>query len=167
MDGITSDIIKLGRQIVLTYLTNIFNNIPKTKQTPDSRHEAKIVSLFKQGDPKTSRTKAYKPPATHRLLQTIIKRSLDENWPEEQAGFRKCYSTSRPSANSKPNNRQVKWMQLNTMHRSIEENQHKRNKRKILQTVYFHATARIHLDKLVSDDFPRNKGVSQGDLTLT
>ena len=94
MDGITSDIIKLGRQIVLTYLTNIFNNIPKTKQTPDSRHEAKIVSLFKQGDPKTSRTKAYKPPATHRLLQTIIKRSLDENWPEEQAGFRKCYSTS-------------------------------------------------------------------------
>ena len=33
MDGITSDIIKLGRgQIVLTYLTNIFNNILKTKQ---------------------------------------------------------------------------------------------------------------------------------------
>ena len=47
MDGITSDIIKLGRQIVLTYLTNIFNNILKTKQIPDSRHEAKIVILFK------------------------------------------------------------------------------------------------------------------------
>ena len=26
-DGITNDIIKLGRQIVLTYLTNIFSNI--------------------------------------------------------------------------------------------------------------------------------------------
>ena len=36
MDGITSDIIKLAGTIVLTYLTNIFNNILKTKQIPDS-----------------------------------------------------------------------------------------------------------------------------------
>ena len=28
----------------------------------------------------------------------------------------------------------------------------------ILQTIYFQATDRIHLDKLVSDDFPGNKG---------
>ena len=33
--GITSDIIKLGGPVVLTYLTNIFNNI-KTKQIHDS-----------------------------------------------------------------------------------------------------------------------------------
>ena len=38
VDGITSDIIKLGGPVVLTYLTNIFNNILKTKQIPDSRH---------------------------------------------------------------------------------------------------------------------------------
>ena len=44
MDWITSDVIKLGRQIVFTYLTNIFN-IPKTKQIPDSWHEAKVVGL--------------------------------------------------------------------------------------------------------------------------
>ena len=36
VDGITSDIIKLGGPVVLTYLTNIFNNILKTKQIPDS-----------------------------------------------------------------------------------------------------------------------------------
>ena len=41
VDGITSDIIKLGGPIVFTYLTNIFNNILKTKQIPDSWHEAK------------------------------------------------------------------------------------------------------------------------------
>ena len=56
MDGITSDIIKLGGPIVLTYLTNIFNNILKTKQIPDSWHEAKIAILFKKGTLKTSRT---------------------------------------------------------------------------------------------------------------
>ena len=56
IDGITSDIIKpgrrgegggwRGRQIALTYLANIFNNTLKTKQIPDSWHEAKIVILF-------------------------------------------------------------------------------------------------------------------------
>ena len=48
-DGITSDIIELGRQSVLIYLTNIFNNILKTKQISDSWHEASET-------PKTSRT---------------------------------------------------------------------------------------------------------------
>ena len=48
VDRITSDIIKLGGPVVLTYLTNIFNNILKTKQIPDSWHEAKIVILFKK-----------------------------------------------------------------------------------------------------------------------
>ena len=85
MDGITSDIIKLGRPIVLTYLTNIFNNILKTKQIPDSWHEAKIVILFKKGDPKD--IKNYRPISllSHsykiftRLLQTRIERTNQEN----------------------------------------------------------------------------------------
>ena len=100
VDGITSDIIKLGGPIVLTYLTNIFNNILKTKQIPDSWHEAKIVILFKKGDPKD--IKNYRPISllSHsykiftRLLQTRIERTLDENQPREQAGFRKGYSTT-------------------------------------------------------------------------
>ena len=52
-DGIKSDIINRGKggmQSVLTYQTNIFN-ILKTKQIPDSWHEAKTVILFKKGDP--------------------------------------------------------------------------------------------------------------------
>ena len=84
MDGITSDIIKLGGPIVLTCLTNTFKNIPKTKQIPDSWHEAKIVILFKKGD--HIDIKNYKPIIllSHsykiftRLLQTRIEITLDE-----------------------------------------------------------------------------------------
>ena len=98
VDGITSDIIKLGEPMVPTYLTNIFNNILKTKQIPDSWHEAKIVILFKKGHPKD--IKNYRPISllSHsykiftRLLQTRIERTLDENQLREQAGFLKGYS---------------------------------------------------------------------------
>ena len=48
MDGTASDILKRRGQSVLTYLTNIFNNISKTKQIPFSWHEAKLVILFKR-----------------------------------------------------------------------------------------------------------------------
>ena len=93
VDGITSDIMKLGGPIILTYLTNIFNNTLKTKQIPDSWYEAKIVILFKKGDHKN--IKNYRPISllSHsykiftRLLQTRIERTLDENQPREQAGY--------------------------------------------------------------------------------
>ena len=57
MDRIISDTNKLGEQIVLTYLTNIFNKILKTKQIPDSWHEAKNSNSVQQREtPKTSET---------------------------------------------------------------------------------------------------------------
>ena len=91
MDGIASDIIKLGGPVVLTYLTNIFNNTLKTKQIPDRWHEAKeIVILFKMGDPKD--IKNYRPISllSHsyklftRLLQSRIERTLDETKQENK-----------------------------------------------------------------------------------
>ena len=82
--------------MVLTYLTNISNNILRRKQIPDSWHEAKIVILFKKGDLKD--IKNYRPISllSHsykiftRLLQTRIERTLDENQPREQAGSEKA-----------------------------------------------------------------------------
>ena len=65
MDGITSSNIKIGgggggEQIVFIYPTNIFNiNKLKTRQIPDSWNEAKLVILFKKGDPKD--IKNYRP----------------------------------------------------------------------------------------------------------
>ena len=72
----------------------------KTKQIPDSWHEAKTVILLKQGNLKD--IKKYWPASflSHsyklftRLLQTRIERNLNENQPWEQAGFRKGYSTT-------------------------------------------------------------------------
>ena len=82
VDGITSDIIKLGGPVVLTYLTNIFNNILRTKQIPDSWHEAKIVILFKKGDPKD--IKNYRPilscHTVTKYLQGSCKLELKELW---------------------------------------------------------------------------------------
>ena len=51
VDGITSDIMKLGGPVVLTYLTNTFNNILKKKQIPDSWHEAKNCHSVQKGRP--------------------------------------------------------------------------------------------------------------------
>ena len=100
MDVVTSDIIKLGGPTVLTYLTNIFNNILKTKQIPDSSQEVKIVILLKKGDPLDIKNYRLISLLSHsykiftRFLQTRIERTLDENQPREQADFRMCYSTA-------------------------------------------------------------------------
>ena len=114
VDGITSDIIKLGGPIVLTYLTNIFYNILKTKQIPDSWHEAKIVILFKKGDPKGIKNSRPISLLSHsckiftRLLQTIIEKTLKENQPREKNRFPKRLFYNRPSTSPKSNNRKIK-----------------------------------------------------------
>ena len=187
VDGITSDIIKLGGPMVLTYLTNIFNNILRTKQIPDSWHEAKIVILFKKGDPKD--IKNYRPISllSHsykiftRLLQTRIERTLDENQPREQAGFRKGYSTTDhlQALNQiieKSNEYNLPLCigfidyekAFDTVeHFAIFEALRKTNVNEtyinILQNIYNQATARVHLDKLVSTEFQIHRGVRQGD----
>ena len=82
--------------VVLTYLTNIFNNILKTKQIPDSWHEAKIVILFKKGDPKD--IKNYGPISllSHsykiftRFMQSRIERTLDETNQENKNASEKA-----------------------------------------------------------------------------
>ena len=187
VDGITSDIIKLGGPMVLTYLTNIFNNILRTKQIPDSWHEAKIVILFKKGDPKD--IKNYRPISllSHsykiftRLLQARIERTLDENQPREQAGFRKGYSTTDhlQALNQiieKSNEYNLPLCigfidyekAFDTVeHFAIFEALRKTNVNEtyinILQNIYNQATARVHLDKLVSTEFQIHRGVRQGD----
>ena len=187
VDGITSDIIKLGGPIVLTYLTNIFNNIIKTKQIPDSWHEAKTVILFKKGDPED--IKNYRPISllSHsykiftRLLQTRIERTLDENQPREQAGFRKgCSTTDHLQALNQIIEKSseynlplcIGFIDYEKAFDAVEdfaifEALRKTNVNEtyinILQNIYNQATARVHLDKLVSTEFPIHRGVRQGD----
>ena len=176
-----------GGQTVLTYLTNMFNNIQKTKQIPYSWHEAKIVILFKKGDPKD--IKNYRPISllahiykiSTRLLQTRTERTLDENEPRDQAGFQNGYSTADylQALNQIIEKSNEYNLPLYTgfidygkafytvEHFAIFEALRKTNINEtyinILQNIYSQATARIHLDKLVPEEFPVNRGVRQGD----
>ena len=187
VDGITSDIIKLGGPVVLTYLTNIFNNILKTKQIPDSWHEAKIAILFKKGDPKD--IKNYRPTSllSHnykiftRLLQTRIERTLDENQPREQAGFRKGYSTTghlqalnqiieKSNEHNLPlcigfidYEKAFDTVEHFTIFEALRKININETYINILQNIYTQATAMVHLDKLVSTEFPVHRGARQGD----
>ena len=61
--------INLVGQSVLTYITNIFTKILKTKQIFESLHEAKKVILFEEGDPKD--IKNYRPVTIVTQLQNI------------------------------------------------------------------------------------------------
>ena len=188
MDGITSDIVKLGGPIVLTYLTNTFNNILKTKQIPDSWHEAKTVILFKKGDPKD--IKNYRPIKSllshsykifRRLLQSRIERTLDENQPREQASFRKGYSTTDHLQALNQTTEKSNEYNLplcigfidyekafdTAEHFAIFKALRKTNINEtyinILLNIYSQATAKIHLDKSVCEEFPIHRGVRQGD----
>ena len=173
-------------QISLTYLRNMFNNILKIKRIPDSWHEAKIVILFTTGDHKD--IKNYRPISllSHsykickRLLQTEIKRTLDENQLRELAGFRKDYPISnylqalnRIIEKSNEYNSQLctgftdyekafDTVEHVAIFEALRKTHINETYVKVLQHIYSQTTARIHLDKLVSDEFPINRGVRQG-----
>ena len=96
---------KTGGQIILTYSTHIFNNILKTKQIPDSWHEAKLVILFKKGDHKN--IKNYRPISLLSHCYKIFTRLLQT---KRTRRFLKRLFYNRPPASSKPNNKKVKWI---------------------------------------------------------
>ena len=99
-DQITSDGYKLGGEQITKGLTKCFNKILETKTIPPSWNEAKIIILYKKGDPDD--IKNYRPISllAHsyklftRLLQKRMEEVLDRNQPREQAGFRKKISTT-------------------------------------------------------------------------
>ena len=115
------------------------------------------------------------------LLQTRIERTLDEKQPREQAGFRKDYSTTDhlQALNQiieKSNECNLPLCigfidyekAFDTVeHFAIFEALRKTNINEthtnILQNICSQATARIHSDKLVSDEFPIHREVRQGD----
>ena len=114
-------------------------------------------------------------------MQSRTERTLDENQPREQAGFRKGYSTTDHL--QALNQRREKSNEYNLLlcigfidyekvfdiveRFAIFEALRKTNINEtyidILQNIYSQAAARIHLDKSVSDEFPIHRGVRQGD----
>ncbi|GFN92475.1 RNA-directed DNA polymerase (reverse transcriptase) domain containing protein [Plakobranchus ocellatus] len=86
-DDITSDILLFGDEPGLKYLTSCFNEILKSRKIPACWEEAKIIIIYKKGDP--GDIKNYRPISllSHsyklftRLLQKRMERILDENQP--------------------------------------------------------------------------------------
>ena len=114
-------------------------------------------------------------------MQTRTK-ILDENQPREQAGFQKGYSTTEHlqalnQITEKSNEynlplcigfiknykKAFDTAEHFAIFKALRKNNINETYINILQNVYSQATARTHLDKLVSDDFPTNIGVRQGD----
>ena len=100
LDEITSDIIKIGGEQIYTQLASLYNQILTERKIPKEWKEAKVILLHKKGDKED--IKNYRPISllSHpykiftRILQTRMKRVLDENEPREQAGFRQGFSTT-------------------------------------------------------------------------
>ena len=121
--------------------------------------------MFKRGDPKD--IKNYRPISllSHsykiftRLLQSRIERTLDENQPTEQAGFREGYSTTDHMQALNQTIEKSNEKAFDTVeHFAIFETLSKTNINETyintIQNIYSQATAKIHLDKSVSDEFP-------------
>ena len=186
-DEITSDVISLGGESLLEYLTKTYNHILKTKTIPSTWEEAKIIIIYKKGDP--GDIKNYRPISllSHsykiftRLIQKRMERILDENQPRDQAGFRKGYSTTDHiytlnQVIEKSNEYNlplcVGFIDYEKAFDSIEHFAIFEALRKIninetyvqiLENIYHKATARIHLDNLMSEQFNIKRGVRQGD----
>ena len=186
-DGITSDVLNLGGPEVITYMTKVYNDILRNKEIPNCWKEAKIIILYKKGDPKD--IKNYRPISllSHsykiftRLLQKRLERILDENQPREQAGFRKHFSTTDHLQALNQTIEKCNEYNLplclgfidyekafdSVEHGAIIQTLRKINVNEnyvnIIANIYKGATARIHIDNQVSEEFEIQRGVRQGD----
>ncbi|GFO49212.1 RNA-directed DNA polymerase from mobile element jockey [Plakobranchus ocellatus] len=51
-DGITSDVMKIGRPQVIKYMKKVYNEVLKSEEIPICWKEAKIITIHEKGDPK-------------------------------------------------------------------------------------------------------------------
>ncbi|GFS08728.1 endonuclease-reverse transcriptase [Elysia marginata] len=177
-DDITSDVLLIAGEPALDYLTKCFNEILKTGKIPTSWEEAKIIVIYKKGDP--GDIKNYRPISllSHsyklftRLLQTRMERILDENQPREQAGFRKGYSTTDhihtlnqviEKSNEYNLTLCVGFIDYEKAFDSVEHfaifdalRQININEKyvNILENIYQNAAAKVHIDNMESELYP-------------
>ena len=98
-DKIINEQIKYGGNELFKKLQEIFNEILETQQIPPEWKESDIMLIFKSGN--RNRIENYRPITLSLVLSKIFAKLiqlrmypiLDSQQPEEQAGFRKKYST--------------------------------------------------------------------------
>jgi Reverse transcriptase (RNA-dependent DNA polymerase) len=99
-DGIPIDLLKICDESVLLKLTEIMNNFLINEKLPEEWNLSKVVLLFKKG--KKNEIENYRPISliSHiykifcKMILSRIDEILDSNQTQDQAGFRKGFSTS-------------------------------------------------------------------------
>ena len=100
-DGISSKLLKLIKPLLIPVILKIFNQSIKTKVFPDKMKVAKVVPVFKKGDP--SQFNNYRPISLLPVISKIFERVLHDqiyDYVEQnqllfhnQFGYRKVHST--------------------------------------------------------------------------
>ncbi|KAG6464707.1 hypothetical protein O3G_MSEX014681 [Manduca sexta] len=185
-DGISNEILKHSKEVLVPVLTEMFNDIVDTEIIPQQWTESNIILLYKKGDkhdignyrPISLMSNIYKTFA--KVILKRIERTLDEHQPIEQAGFRKDFSVIDHihvvrQVLEKYNEYQLTYYIAfidyskafdSLLHNNIWEAlmdqgiEHKYIR--LIRNVYRNSTARIQLDRK-SNPFKIRKGVRQGD----
>lgn len=100
-DGIKAEFYKVNNPILVNFIQQIFNNVFESGVYPEAWSKCMIVPLYKKGDP--TDVSNYRGISLLNIMSKIFSFILNERlkrWcedndliPEEQAGFRKGYST--------------------------------------------------------------------------
>ena len=185
-DGLTIDLIKDAGETVVGRLADLFTKCLETMSVPSAWKNALVVLIHKKGDIKD--LKNYRPisllAVTYKLFTKVItnriNRTLDEEQPREQAGFRSGYSTqdhihviSQLVEKQSEYNRPLcmAFIDYEKAFDSVETSAVMgalRNQGveevyvRTLENIYEGSTATIRLHKL-SDKIPLGKGIRQGD----
>lgn len=98
-DGISNELLICNKDLVIPALTYMFNEVLRNEVIPDQWMTSTIILLHKKGDkdnignyrPISLMSNVYKVFA--KVILNRISKTLDDNQPIEQAGFRRGYST--------------------------------------------------------------------------
>ena len=185
-DQINNELIKSTIPVIAPKLTELFNEILRTEYIPTEWTKSVITLIHKKGDkddianyrPISLMSNIYK--IFSKVLLSRITIVLEENQPKEQAGFRSDFSTLDHIHVVKQILQKYKefnktyylgFVDYSKAFDSLEHNmiwqaiksQGVENKYiRILRNIYSQSSAQVQLER-ISEEFPINKGVRQGD----
>ncbi|GFS06184.1 endonuclease-reverse transcriptase [Elysia marginata] len=191
-DEITSDIIRIGGAPAISYLTKALNQILTLKEIPPSWNEAKIIILYKKGDPGDIAN--YRPISllshSYKIFTRLIKKKEWKGSSTKTNHATKLvleklsppliiimHTLSQKIEKLNEYNLQL-CLGLIDYEKTFDSVEHfaifdalrrkniNENYIQILENIYKYknATARIHIDNLRSEPFPITRGVRQSDL---
>ena len=151
---------------IIPIVTSIMNKSLSSGIVPHCFKHALVKPLLQKASLDPSCLKHYRPvsslPYLSKELERIVLKQFLQHLQSHsllepfQSAYRKCHSTETALLRV-----------VNDLHFAIFEALRKTNVNEtyinILQNIYNQATARVHLDKLVSTEFQIHRGVRQGD----